>query len=232
MKIKQFRYSFDNLGYLVYGEKDAVAIDGGALKEMLSFLKAEALSLKFVTNTHSHADHTVGTQQLAHASKAVYLDNKTLQERKGIDLEGNKIAVYHTPGHTQDSVVFHFDNILVTGDTLFNGTVGNCFSGDLKGFYESIEKLFSLPGETVVYAGHDYVKDSMAVAKRMEPDNKEVDRFLKKYTPDHIWSTLAEERKINPYVRFNEPGIIDFLEKMGLPVGSEYERWESVMAID
>ena len=90
----------------------------------------------------------------------------------------------------------------------------------------------AFPDETLVYAGHDYVKDSMAVAKRLEPDNKEIDRFLNKYTPDHVWSTLAEERKINPYVRFNAPDIISFLKTEGLPVSTEYERWESIMSID
>jgi hydroxyacylglutathione hydrolase len=37
MKVKQFRYSADNLGYLVYGKKEAMAIDGGAVDEMLAF---------------------------------------------------------------------------------------------------------------------------------------------------------------------------------------------------
>ena len=37
MRIKQFRYSTDNLGYLVYSEKSAVAIDPGAASEMFQF---------------------------------------------------------------------------------------------------------------------------------------------------------------------------------------------------
>jgi hydroxyacylglutathione hydrolase len=121
---------------------------------------------------------------------------------------------------------------MVTGDTLFNGTVGNCFSGDLKGFYHSIKHLLSFPDETIVYAGHDYVTDSMVVAKRLEPENPDIDRFLTDYRPEHVLSTLAEERKINPYLRFNEPEIIAFLKQQGLPVGTEFERWESIMAID
>jgi hydroxyacylglutathione hydrolase len=76
------------------------------------------------------------------------------------------------------------------------------------------------------------VKDAMAVAKRIEPDNWDIDGFLKTYDVDHVRSTLEDERKINPYLRFNEQRIIAFLEKQGLPVGSEYERWESIMAID
>ena len=55
MKIKQFRYSSDNnLAYLVYGDKTAMAIDGGAAEEILSFIETNDLTLKYVTNTHSH----------------------------------------------------------------------------------------------------------------------------------------------------------------------------------
>lgn len=232
MRIKQFRYSADNLGYLIYGENEAIAVDGGAVENILSFVREKSLRLTYVTNTHSHGDHTVGTRRLLEASGAAFLDNNTVREQKTIVLTDSAIAVYHTPGHTADSVTFHVNNVLVTGDTLFNGTVGNCFSGDLKGFYHSIKHLLSLPDETIVYPGHDYVKDSMAVAKRLEPENQDIDRFLAGYTPDHIRSTLADERKINPYLRFNEPAIVAFLEKEGLSVGTEYERWESIMAID
>lgn len=232
MKVKQFRYSTDNLGYLIYGRKEALAVDGGAVEKILSYIDAQNLRLVYVTNTHSHGDHTVGTRRLLEASGAVFLDNQIIREKGSILLEHEPIAVYHTPGHTSDSVTFHAGQILITGDTLFNGTVGNCFSGDLKGFYHSIKHLLSFPDETVVYAGHDYVKDSMLVAKRLEPENPDVDRFLAAYRPGHIISTLADERKINPYLRFNEPSIIAFLKRQGLPVDSEYERWESIMAID
>ena len=232
MKIKQFRYASDNLGYLIYGKKDAVAVDGGAVGAILSFLETERIGLKFVTNTHSHADHTMGNRPLMKASDADYLDHKILSEKGGFELEGRRIVVYPTPGHTMDAVTFHFEDIVVTGDTLFNGTVGNCFSNDLRRFFKSIQKLLSLPGETVVYAGHDYVKDAMAVAKRIEPDNADIDRFLAAYSPNHVRSIVADERRINPYVRYNEPGIISFLEGKGLPVATEYERWKSIMSID
>lgn len=64
MKVKQFRYSIDNLGYLVYGLKSAMAVDGGAVGEILDFVRIHNLHLKYVTNTHSHMDHTVGNQGL------------------------------------------------------------------------------------------------------------------------------------------------------------------------
>ncbi|MBW1695991.1 MAG: MBL fold metallo-hydrolase [Deltaproteobacteria bacterium] len=232
MKVKQFRYASDNLGYLVYGQKDAIAIDGGAVREILSFIDANNLNLKWVTNTHGHSDHTTGTRHLAKATNAGYLNHKSFREGEELVLETGKIRVYLTPGHTMDSVTFHIENMIITGDTLFNGTVGNCFSQDLKSFYKSIKKLLSLPDHTIVYGGHDYVRESMAVAMRIEPDNPAIEEYLQRYDANHIWSKLEDERRVNPYIRFNEKTVIAFLEKQGLAVGSEYERWQSIMAID
>ncbi|HIJ54774.1 MAG TPA: hydroxyacylglutathione hydrolase [Deltaproteobacteria bacterium] len=232
MKIKQFRYASDNLGYLIFGSHTAVAIDGGAVSDIVAFLGENGLRLAHATNTHTHADHTAGTQDLLKQTDATFIDISTLRKNEKIELEGELIQVFHTPGHTMDSVTFYFDNYLVAGDTLFNGTVGNCFSGDLKSFYNSIKLLLSFPDETIVYAGHDYVRGSMDFAKSVEPDNREIERFLEKYDPEHIWSTLADERKMNPFLRFNEKSIIDYIKQNGLPVETEYERWESIMSFD
>ena len=232
MKIKQFRYASDNLGYLVFERHTAVAIDGGAVSDMVAFINENRLRLAYAINTHTHADHTAGNKDLLKQTDATFIDIPTLKQEKEIELEGETIQVLDTPGHTMDSVTFHFDHYLVTGDTLFNGTVGNCFSGDLKSFYNSVKLLLRFPDETIVYAGHDYVKASMDFAKLVEPDNREIERFLEKYDSDHIWSTLADERKMNPFLRFNEKSIIDYIQKNGLPVKTEYERWESIMSFD
>ena len=232
MKVKQFRYSHDNFGYLIYGRTSAIAVDGGAVDAILSFLKDNGLKFTHGVNTHSHQDHTVGTRSLLDQSGADYLDYPQLRDAGSIDLEDQTIQVYHTPGHTADSVTFHAGDILIAGDTLFNATVGNCFTGDLRAFYDSIKKLLSLPDETVVYAGHDYVRDSVAFAKSVEPGNRDIDAFMDQYDPDHVWSTLGQERKINPFLRFNEPVVMSYLEKLNLPVGTEFQRWESVMSLD
>jgi hydroxyacylglutathione hydrolase len=104
------------------------------------------LTLATVTNTHGHGDHTTGTRQLAHAAGAVHLDHRRFADGQPLILAGETVTVRLTPGHTEDSVVFATGDCLITGDTLFNGTVGNCFSGDLNAFYRSILLLMELPG--------------------------------------------------------------------------------------
>jgi hydroxyacylglutathione hydrolase len=231
MKVKQFQYSSDNLGYLVYGRSIAVAIDGGAVDEILDFVRVNGLQLRHILNTHSHMDHTVGNSALLKRSKAQYLDNQTLLKNKTFTLDGELIRVYSIPGHTLDSISFYLGDILITGDTLFQGKVGRCFSGDLKGFYRSIKTIMEFPEQTVIYSGHDYVEEYMDFVRRLEPDNPHIDEFLNKYDPSHVCSTLADEYRINPFLRFNDEKMIAILREKGLPVDTEFERWESLMSL-
>ena len=231
LKIKQFFYSGDNLGYLLYAGTRALAIDGGAVDDIMAFVRQKGLTLETVTNTHGHGDHTAGTRQLAKATGAVHLDHRRFADGDTLDLEGETVTVRLTPGHTADSVTFAADGFLVTGDTLFNGTVGNCFSGDLKAFYRSICLLMGYPGTTCVYAGHDYVAASLAFARHLTPGNRAIDAYADRYDKNHVTSTLDDERAVNPYLRFNDPEIIRLLESKGLPTDTEYQRWEGIMSI-
>lgn len=232
MKIKQFFYGGDNLGYLLYAGTCALAIDGGAVDEILSFVRENGLTLAQVTNTHGHGDHTSGTRQLANTAGAVHLDHHRFADGHTIDLDGEMVTVRLTPGHTTDSVVFAADDFLVTGDTLFNGTVGNCFSGDLNGFYRSVLLLMGYPATTRIYAGHDYVAAALAFARHLTPDNSAIDAYAARYDKNQVVSTLDDERAVNPYLRFNDPEIISLLKSKGLPTDTEYQRWEGIMSIE
>ena len=231
MPIRQFRYASDNLSYLIHDGSSAVAIDAGAVEDILEFIHTYGLRLVYAAHTHIHPDHTPGTCELADRSGARIIDQQSLIAEESIRLDTMEIHVYHTPGHTLDSVCFSAPGYLITGDTLFNGTVGNCFSGDMASFYESIRFLMSFSPETVIYAGHDYVEYAMAFARLVEPDNPDIPRYLKQYDPSHVFSRLADEMKVNPYLRFNTPEMVDILALRGLPVDTEYHRWKSVMEL-
>lgn len=231
MQVEQFRYASDNLAYLVYGPRTALAVDGGAVDDILAAVDRRGLKLAFAVNTHGHPDHTAGTDELVQRAAAIYLDKLALLRAGRVDIDGETLRVLHTPGHTLDSLTFAAEGILITGDTLFNGTVGNCFSEDLKSFYESICLLARFPDDTLIYAGHDYVHESIAFARTLEPENQNFDRYLSRYDAACVRSTLGEERAVNPYLRFNEPGMVAMLRRRGLAVETEYERWLSLMRI-
>lgn len=231
MKIEQFRYGADNLAYLVHRGREAVAIDAGAAGEMLAFAEARKLAIRCVTNTHTHADHTPGNRRLLEATGAALVDCRQVVHGQHLPVGGRDIIVYRTPGHMADCVTFHADGALITGDTMFNGTVGNCFSGDLESFFASIRFLMRFDPATRIYAGHDYVRDSMAFARSIEPDNPAIAGYLARYDPAHVVSTLADELKVNPFLRFNDPAMIRILAARGMPLETEYDRWRSLMGL-
>jgi hydroxyacylglutathione hydrolase len=232
LNVEQFRYGHDNLGYVVFGRSEAMAVDGGAWQEILEFVSGHSLALRYVTHTHLHHDHIEGSETLLEKSGARLLGFHELQDGAAIALDGEPVHVYRTPGHSIDSICFHAGRYLLSGDTLFNGTIGNCFTGNLRAFFESIRRLMALPEDTVVFPGHDYVELAIAFARCLEPENRDLDAYMSRYESDCVRSLLRDELKVNPYMRFNDPGIIEILKKKGLPVDSEWERWQSIMAIE
>jgi hydroxyacylglutathione hydrolase len=239
LKIKQFRYSSDNLSYIIYGKdnekEECAAIDGGATDKILDFIKKEGLDLKYVLNTHDHADHTPGNSTLLEKTGAKYISCDELSQKRFFFISGEEVLVLSTPGHTNDSITFHIktenQDALITGDTLFNGTVGTCFTGDLDGFRISVKSLLNFPVETLIYSGHDYVKANIDFAKTIDPENNNFDTYMKSYDPQNVVSTLSDELKVNPYLRFNDPSMIDIMKARNLPVETEEERWNSIMHV-
>ena len=134
-------------------------------------------------------------------------------------------------GHTADSVVFYLDNTLISGDTLFIGKVGRCFTGDHQGFFRSIKLIMELPGDTIVYPGHDYVEEYLDFVRELEPDNSEADIFYKSYDRNHVRSTLEQEFGLDPFLRFNDKKIVSMLQRRGMPCSTESERWESLLSL-
>ncbi len=231
MFIKQFKYSMDNLGYLVYSTKEGIAIDAGAVDDILAFAEKNNICIKYVSNTHSHHDHTPGNTEMLEKTGAQFIDCQKIKSDQTLPLDQEMLTLFHTPGHTDDSITFMADDFLVTGDTLFNGTIGNCFSGDLKGFFQSLKRMIALPGKTKIYGGHDYVIESMKMAKIIEKDNPHIEAYIKKYNSGFIVSTLQDELKTNPYLRFNANGMIKNLQKRNMQTDTEYARFKSIMDI-
>lgn len=231
MFIRQFKYSTDNLGYLVYSTSEGIAIDAGGVEDTLTFADQNNIDIKYVTNTHSHYDHIPGNKALLEKTDAQFIDCRQIKSDQAISLDKEILEVFYTPGHTDDSVTLKAADFLVTGDTLFNGTVGNCFSGDLKAFFQSLKRLISMPGNTRIYGGHDYVVESMEIAKNIEKDNPYIEEYIQKYNPGLIVSTLDDELKVNPYIRFNSQSMINNLQKKNMPANTEFERFKSIMEI-
>lgn len=175
MKIEQIPIGFMQVfTYLVYDEetRDGILIDpGGNEKDLVERLHREGIKLKYIVNTHGHADHTCGNDQIKKATGASVvmheIDDEYFQKpesqmvamsmgfssvgpadvrvKDGDELTfGNiKMKFIHTPGHTRGGCCILIDGNLFTGDTLFVGAVGRTDfpGGSFRQLIQSLQKL-------------------------------------------------------------------------------------------
>lgn len=149
---------------------EALLIDPVIDKVEVYLQLLEELDLRLVKalDTHVHADHITGLGALRDRTgcitvmgQAAKVDVVSMRVDEGdaIEIDGVRLDVLYTPGHTDDSYSFVMDDRVFTGDTLLiRGSGRTDFqNGDPLAAYDSIfHKLLRLPDSTLVYPGHDY----------------------------------------------------------------------------
>ena len=159
------------------GEAEAVIIDpvDRHCERDLRHLERLGLKLRYVLETHAHADHVTSAgklRELTGAAAAVPggcgITPAELQLKDGDVIRfgaGEEIAVLHTPGHTAGSMSYVWRGNVFTGDTLLIDGCGRTDfqSGSADALYDSVNgKLFALPDDTRVWPGHDYKGQSVS----------------------------------------------------------------------
>lgn len=83
--------------------------------------------------------------------------DRTLKDGDVIEVGDMKLKVIHTPGHTKGSISILIEDALFSGDTLFRGSYGRTDfpTGNALDMMHSVQKLLALPGNTIVYPGHE-----------------------------------------------------------------------------
>jgi sulfur dioxygenase len=209
MMIRQlFDYESFTFTYLLIDDatRTAALIDPvrEQLQRDLGLIADLELSLKYVLETHVHADHVTSAGLIADATGAVTAASELgaaclkqrLRDGDVLDLGATSIEVIATPGHTRDSLSFRSGAHVFTGDALLvRGTGRTDFqSGDAGTLYDSItRRLFALPDDTRVWPGHDYRGQNLTTIgeeKRLNP------RLVGKSRDDFI--ALMRELKLAP----------------------------------
>ena len=137
-------------------------------EDYIKILESLELKLVKVIDTHIHADHVSGLNELnkrtnctrimGEKSKSEVIDLK-IKDNEKIEIENIKLEAMYTPGHTDCSYSYLMNDRVFTGDTLLiNGTGRTDFqNGSPHDAYDSLfNKLLKLPEKTLVYPAHDY----------------------------------------------------------------------------
>ena len=198
-----FNQLFDDVSstytYIIASDRgrEALIIDPVLEKteEYLKILQELDLKLVKVIDTHIHADHITGLNELGkrtnctkimgEQSKSEVVDLKVKEDDK-IEIDKIELKTIYTPGHTDCSYSFLMNDRVFTGDTLLiNGTGRTDFqNGSAKTQYDSLfNKLLKLPEKTIVYPAHDYngkkfstIGDEKNNNPRLQVDN--VDQYI------------------------------------------------------
>jgi sulfur dioxygenase len=157
------------------------------VERYLQLIRELDLKLVKAVDTHLHADHITGLGALRDHTHCITVMGEQSQadvvsmrvaEGDRVEIEGLRLDVLYTPGHTDDSYSFLLPDRVFTGDTLLiRGTGRTDFqNGDPRAQYDSIfNKLLRLPDAMLVYPAHDYKGDTV--------------------------STIGEEKLFNPRLR-------------------------------
>lgn len=161
------------LSYVAGSRAEAVVIDASLDPDVyLNIAKSNGWTIRYVMDTHLHADYVSRTRELAKISNVehVLLDKASVDFKfmpvsggDSIKFGNTVLEVIHTPGHTWESASFRIhDSVIFTGDTLFVDSVGR---PDLKAdqaeavnkarsLYQSLQMLLSLNQHTIVLPAH------------------------------------------------------------------------------
>lgn len=164
-------------GILIDGVKEQIDRDRSIISEL-------GVELKYILDTHVHADHITSSGLLRQESNAkVVLGQGTevecadilLKDGESIQFGAYSVKAIATPGHTSGCTSYYVEGMVFTGDALLIRGCGRTDfqQGNPEKLYESItQKLFTLPDETLVYPAHDYkgrMVSSIGEEKRYNP---------------------------------------------------------------
>ncbi|MEP1353582.1 MAG: hydroxyacylglutathione hydrolase [Tateyamaria sp.] len=218
----------DNYAYLAHDPDTGAtaAIDIPEAGPIITVLAETGWALSDILITHHHYDHVDGLADLLAAHPARVIGSAADAHRlPTLDVEinegdtvsiGNEIGtVIDVSGHTINHIAFHFPDsaALFTADSLMALGCGRVFEGTKPQMHASLQKLAALPGDTVVYSGHEYTAANAKFALTIDPDNPALISRVRDVTEKRangiatVPSLLSEELATNPFLRANDPAV-------------------------
>jgi len=228
MKLLALPAFADNYIWMLHDGQQALVVDPGESAPVEQALDAQGLKLSAILVTHHHGDHVGGVDALrprlqgpvyGPAREKIPNPFIPLHDGDAVDWLGQRFDVIDVPGHTAGHIAYFGAArdgeapILFCGDTLFSGGCGRLFEGTPAQMHRSLSRLAALPGDTRVCCAHEYTLSNLKFARAVEPHNADLLDYtarcesLRADGRATLPSSIAQERRINPFMRCAQPEV-------------------------
>ncbi|MDG5499111.1 hydroxyacylglutathione hydrolase [Marinobacter sp. BGYM27] len=234
--------------------RKALIVDPGQSEPVAEYLKANNLELDAILITHHHPDHVGGVPALVEQYRpgAVYGPKESpfkgatvpLSEGDTLNWSGISFSVLEVPGHTLDHIAYVTTSTAIDGapavfcgDTLFACGCGRLFEGTPAQMRHSLEKLRKLSDETRVYCAHEYTLANLRFSRDLLPSDAGLEEFerrcitLRENDAPTLPTTIAEERSLNLFLRWDDSAVIDAIENRSPSIDESLAGHDRVFAL-
>lgn len=215
-----------NYSYILHNKKTnlTLIVDAAEARPVIQKLTELNLTPSYILTTHHHFDHVEGNIVLKekYNLKIIAPEKEfslvpgadiAANEQTNLNLDGFDFQIIQAGGHTKGHILYYLKNnqALFTGDILFNLCVGGLFEGTQQELFQSLQKIKSLPDETLIFPGHEYTRSCLPrhLIKSNE-FNLYLQKMLERENQKLAPATLLEEKTFNPYLQFSN--LNDFME--------------------
>jgi hydroxyacylglutathione hydrolase len=218
----------DNYAWLLTdaATKKVGIVDPSQAEPVMAALHAMGSGLDYIFLTHHHHDHTGGVEALremyfsnvvgcaADAKRLPVLD-LAVQEGSAVLFGATLVKVINVPGHTIGHIAYYLpdDHCLFPGDTMFSMGCGRLFEGTAEQMFATLQRLKSLPPDTLVYPAHEYTGTNAKFAMQVDPYNDAVVARAVEVVARRAEGrptlpvTLGQELQTNPFLRAPNAGV-------------------------
>jgi len=231
MHVKPIQAFKDNYIWLLETPSHVLLVDPGEAAPALAALAAVNKPLAAILITHRHRDHIGGVAQVVAAHPAPVIGpalpeaswprHTVVGEGARIEpIAGLEFELMHLPGHTREHLAFFQPGgpgeppRLFCGDVLFTGGCGAVFEGTMAEMQQALARIRALPGETLIYCGHEYTEDNLRFARHALPDHAPIAARSAEVAARRqrgevtVPETLSVECATNPFLRWDDPVLI------------------------
>ncbi len=225
LQFKQFEAG-SCYSYCLSANAEALIIDPhiSLQDEYEIYLRKNNLKLKFIIDTHTHADHFSGAavlkrkfqaQVLMHEKAVSEVADRRLKDDDRIKIGYTNIKIIYSPGHTDDAISILAEGRLFTADVLLIGSVGRTDfqNGSPGSMFDTLQKIKSLPDNTMIFPGHDYhEKHSSVLGKEKKTNPFLMESDKEAFVRNMRSKSIPKPFNIDNIIRVNQKGEAAELE--------------------